>query len=91
MGCALNSTHVIYFSLFYFFYFLVLFCCISESLGLGWPDLLLWKSRLFTISQTQFASQKAALSGKYVLSAEVCRDSGQLQVIDLLTWVMCGL
>lgn len=41
MGCALNSTHVTYFSLFFLLYLLVLFCCISESLGLGCPDLLL--------------------------------------------------
>lgn len=92
MGCALNSTHVISFSLFFLYYFLVLFCCISESLGLGWPDLLLWiwKCCLLTITAKLLylkKKEKVALGRKYVVSAEACRDSGQPQAIDvLLEW-----
>lgn len=86
MGCALNSTHVIYFSLFFLFYLLVLFCCISESVGLGWPDLLLgiWKCCLFNITNCSITQKKIYI---YIVSAEACRDSGQPQAIDvLLEW-----
>ena len=80
------------------FYFLVLsFCCISESPGLGWPDLLLCMCVCVCVGGGRKQKKKVAflpLQPNTILHQNVwhwggtrgrrCRDPGQLQVRDLL-------
>lgn len=86
MGCALNSMHVVYFSLF-FSYLLVLFCCISGSFGSSWSWSLSFvnqiseeKNRCLLPITAKIAIFKEMLHGKTWQR----RDSSQLHVMDLL-------
>lgn len=94
-GLCLKSNTSFTLAFSFLVYFLGLFCCISESFGLGWPDLLLWiwKCCLFNITAKHklLCHKKKGGTEEYVCQCRSLQRFRSTTSNRFTTWVMCGL